>query len=43
MNNYNLSELSDSFHSDADETANNSFRDKETKELIYAYNNALCM
>lgn len=42
--NYNLSELSDYTYNNIseEETTNNSFGDKETKELLFVYNNALC-
>lgn len=41
MNGFNYSDLSQKTISDAEETTNNSFGDKETKELLYLYNNAL--
>ena len=38
--NFNFSETDP--RSDAEETANNSFGDKETKELLFSYNLAIC-
>jgi hypothetical protein len=41
-NNFNFSDISDKNISDAEETTNNSFGDKETKEMLFLYNSALC-
>jgi len=39
---FNFSEFTINQISDTDKTANSSFGDKETKELLYLYNSALC-
>ena len=40
--NFNFTDYSENDRSNAEETTNNSVCDKETKELLFSYNSAIC-